>query len=78
MRKYLFAFVMAMTLAGTALAGPLEDAAAAYNRGDYATAVRLWQPLANGGDADAQFNLGQLYYRGRGVPQDYAEAAKWQ
>jgi len=32
---------------------------------------------AEQGDASAQFNLGGMYYDGRGVPQDYAEAARW-
>ncbi len=50
---------------------------AAYNRGNYATALREWRPLAEQGDADAQHNLGVLYNTGRGVPQDYAKAVKW-
>ena len=50
---------------------------AAYNRGDYATALREWKPLAEQGDADAQFNLGVMYSHGQGVPQDYAEAVRW-
>ena len=33
----------------------------AYQRGDYATALRLWHPLAELGDADAQFHLGGLF-----------------
>jgi TPR repeat protein len=49
----------------------------AYNRGDFAAAVREWQPLAEQGDAHAQYNLGLLYARGKGVPQDYARAAEW-
>ena len=32
---------------------------------------------AEHGDAEAQYNLGNLYYLGEGTPQDYAEAAKW-
>ena len=77
MRKCLSAFLVAMTLAGTALAGPLEDGVAAYDRGEYATALRLLQPLANGGNRDAQNRLGAMYGTGQGVPQDYAEARKW-
>ncbi len=57
--------------------GPLEEAAAAYDRGDYETAFRLLQPLAKQGDAFAQFNLGIMYGQGRGVPQDKTEAMKW-
>jgi TPR repeat protein len=54
-----------------------EDGAAAYNRGDYATARRLWLPLAEGGDADAQTMLGIIYEGGHGVSQDYAAAGTW-
>ena len=46
-------------------------------KGDYATALRLWRPLAEQGGADAQFNVGQMYRRGEGVPQDYAMAMFW-
>ena len=60
-----------------AVAGPLGDGVAAYDRGDYATALRLWRPLAEQGDANAQFDLGGLYEKGEGVPKDYVEAAKW-
>jgi len=50
---------------------------AAYDRGDYAAALREWRPLAERGDATAQYNLGFMYDNGQGVPQDYAEAVKW-
>jgi len=49
----------------------------AYERGDYATALREWLPLAQQGDADAQRNLGLMYEKGEGVPQDYAQAVQW-
>jgi hypothetical protein len=49
----------------------------ANNRGDYATALREWQPLAEQGDALAQYNLGVLYRKGRGVPQDDVQARQW-
>ena len=49
----------------------------AYNRGDYATALREWKPLAEQGVASAQSNLGAMYDNGRGVPQDYKTAVKW-
>ncbi len=52
-------------------------ALAAYQRGDYATALREWRALAEQGDAKAQFNLGIMYSNGQGVPQDYAEALQW-
>jgi TPR repeat protein len=55
-----------------------SDAAyAAYQNGDYPTALRLARPLAAAGDARAQAMLGLLYYGGRGLPQDYNEALRW-
>jgi TPR repeat protein len=54
-----------------------EDGVAALKRGDYATALQLLGPLADQGNARAQFKLGVMYYEGQGVPQDYAEAVKW-
>ena len=55
---------------------PSEDSAAAHARGDYATALRILQPLAAKGDASAQYNLAFMYSKGQGVPQDYREAVK--
>jgi len=48
----------------------------AYRRGDYATAVREWLPLAQQGDVYAQVTLGLMYETGQGVPQDYADALR--
>src|SRR6184192_3651167 len=49
----------------------------AWNRGDYAGAVTEWRKAAVAGDPDAQFNLGQAYKLGRGVPVDMAMAESW-
>lgn len=49
----------------------------AWQQGDYAKAVTLWQPLAQTGDPDAQFNMGQAYKLGRGVKTDPAAAIGW-
>ena len=49
----------------------------AYKRGDYATALRFWRPLAEQGHAQAQAYLGNMYVEGEGIPKDIAEAAKW-
>lgn len=52
--------------------------AAAYDAGDDATAMREWAPLAELGDAGAQFALGTLYESGRGVPAvDLEQAVAW-
>lgn len=49
----------------------------AYKSGDYETALNEWQPLAEQGDARAQFGLGLLYADGFGVPMDDARALDW-
>jgi S1-C subfamily serine protease len=49
----------------------------AYKRGDYATALREWSPLAKQGHAHAQLYLGFMYYQGQGVPQDSKEGLRW-
>jgi len=49
----------------------------AYDRGDYATALTEFRPVAQQGDADAQFILGVMYSKGQGVPQDDVQAHMW-
>ena len=49
----------------------------AYRRGDYAAAYRILRPLADQGDAGAQYQLGVMYAEGEGVPQDDSEALRW-
>jgi len=57
--------------------GDFDSGMAAYERGDYQAAADLWRPLAERGDAVAQFHLGELHRLGRGVPEDPATAGKW-
>jgi len=49
----------------------------AWQRSDYAAAVAIWRPLAEKGDADAAFNLGQAYRLGRGVTLNLGAAQSW-
>lgn len=63
--------VIGAALVAASAAPALADVKAgvdAYQRGDYAAAINEWRPLADRGDADAQFNLAQAYKLGRGVP----------
>lgn len=71
------AFVLVGAMAGSALAGPYEDGVAAFEAGDYQTALRQWKPLAQKGVAGAQFGLGVMYANGDGVAPDYRVAASW-
>jgi TPR repeat protein len=66
-----------LSFAVPVVAGPLEDSRAAYERGDFATAERLFRPLAEHGNAIAQYNLGVMYYKGEGVHQSYPDAVFW-
>ncbi len=53
------------------------DGLAAYDGGDYETAVTEWRPLAEAGDADAQVALAGLYATGNGVKRDLGHAVRW-
>ena len=62
---------------GTSWGADYQKGFDAYQNGDYATALREWKPLAEQGDANAQYNLGLMYDKGLGVPQDEKTALKW-
>ena len=74
MRLLKLLLVLFVCAGGPAVAGPFEDAIAAHDKGDFATALRLFRPLAEQGKSSALFNLGLMYRKGEGVPQDYAAA----
>jgi hypothetical protein len=76
-RNLLGALAVAAALCAPVAAGPLEDANDAYHEKAYAKAAELWQPLAEKGDAAAQFSLGTLYAEGKGVEQNDATAFLW-
>ncbi len=49
----------------------------AYDRADIKQALHIWLQTAEGGDPEAQTNVGEIYERGMGVPPDFAAAAQW-
>lgn len=78
MKKLFQAALLALMLLPTGtLAQDLYVGWAAYKDGNLEAALKEWRPLAEQGDANAQYSLGVMYANGRGVPQDYAEALKW-
>src|SRR4030088_3500844 len=79
MRKRMIVGAMVAPLLGisAAVAGPWEDGMAAYNRGDYMPAIRLFRPLAEQGNAKAQNVLGVMYRRGQGVARNSMRAFLW-
>jgi len=63
---------------GTSADEAYTEASRAFGRGDYASALRLWTPLAERGDPRAQFGLGVIYESGPGgTPTDQEEALRW-
>jgi TPR repeat protein len=73
----LWALSCGLAFAANANAGPFEDAEAAVRKGDYATALQLFRTLADQGNTHAQRNVGIMYLKGQGVPQNIAQATKW-
>ena len=69
--------VCGLLLAASAWSGESEKGLAAYNSTEYDTALTIWQPLAETGDAESQYGLGMMYGNGFGVPMDDALAIKW-
>ena len=72
-----FALLLMTVATFPAAAQTVDEAMTAYERGDYATALRGFQMHAERGDARAQYNLGRMYEYGRGVVQDFVQAHKW-
>lgn len=83
MWRFFFALFLVLTCATGASPRPvvaadsLEEAEFAYERGEYTQAARLFSPLAEQGVASAQFYLGLMHEKGRGVRQDYPTALTW-
>ncbi len=56
---------------------PQDPALAAYQAGDFATAFAKWLPLADQGDANAQFNIALMYHNGQGTEPDNAKTYEY-
>lgn len=71
-----FAVILALATALTAQAG-VEEGVQAYIAGDYAKAMAEFKPLAEQGDANAQYYMGFMHHHGYGVKRNEVEASKW-
>lgn len=76
--------VARVVVAGCLLPGTYYDSSDSYvrgmrffDRGQHEVALRLWSSLADGGDCDAQYRLGTLYFLGAGVQRDLGHAREW-
>ena len=77
MWKLVLTAAMMAAASASATAQSVKSGIEAWQRADYPAAVGIWRPLAESGDADAAFNLGQAYRLGRGVPTNLAAAQTW-
>ncbi len=77
MKRALLLAALLCSLSLTAGAQDFKKGVEAYQRGDYATALREWRPLAEQGHAKAQYRLGEMYLKGEGVIQNHDYALKW-
>ncbi len=76
MKRAALGVALIVALAGPTQAG-FDAGMVAFERGDYATALQEWRPLAEQGHAEAQNYLGWMSRWGLGVPMDDAEAVEW-
>ena len=74
---FLLSLTFLFLFSGSVYGDDFQDGVDAYKRQDNKTAYKLWLPLAEQGDAEAQVLLGMMNAEGQGVPQDYKEAVKW-
>lgn len=75
--RYLVAALITALMSAPVCAQSVKAGIEAWQRADYAAATTIWRPLAEKGDPDAEFNLGQAYRLGRGVPISLGMAKGW-
>lgn len=80
LNKFLFTILLILSLGAIAFnvaAADLEDAVAAMRSGDFAEAYCIMRPLAEAGDAEAQYNIGWMYLNGYGLRVNDTLALEW-
>ena len=76
--QMLFTIIFALNIGVVqSVEGGIKEGLDAYNKHDYATALKEFRPLAERGNVKAQNNLAKMYRIGQGVPRNYKKAAKW-
>lgn len=74
MRNFVPMLAAVCLVASSAYGQDCKDGQAAHAAGDYTRASAIFKPLADKGDACAQYQLGEMYMQGKGVPEDKARA----
>ena len=79
LKAFRFSFILVLSIICLAPSAQADFKAGekAFGRGDYATALREWEPMAKQRHAGAQYHLGLLYANGQGVPKDDVQARQW-
>lgn len=77
LRFGLAALALGIVLGASSSHADMKSARQSYVRGDHKAALAEFKRLAEAGDADAQSQLAEMYYTGRGAPEDQALAVKW-
>jgi TPR repeat protein len=75
--RRVFSAVAGFVFASLCVGADFQAGKLAYDRGDYAAALKQWMPAAESGDRQAQKYLGDLYRDGKGTPADKAQALRW-
>ena len=75
--RHIFFFLLIVMLSPISWGADLGKGVDAYERGDYATALREMTPFAEQGNAIAQYGLGLIYANGEGIEKNLTEAMKW-
>jgi TPR repeat protein len=70
-------FLLCTAVSAPAMAQDYAEGLEAYQAGDYKTALQEWRPLAEQGDAQAQYTIATMYFAGEGVIQDHVIAHMW-
>lgn len=77
MKSFVLGLALIGMMVGTPAVAGVKEGVEAWKAGDYAKAIAEWRGPAEAGEPDAQFNLGQAYKLGRGVPVDQTQALSW-
>ena len=77
MKYLLIAFILFLINSSNSFSTDFKKGVDAYKKQDYKTAIMNWMPLAKQGHILAQYNIGRMFYLGKGFQKDYNEAFKW-
>jgi len=75
--KHVFVALALVAASSAAQAETFDDGAVAFIKGDGEAAYRIWKPLAEKGDTEAQYHLGYMFQTGTGVDVDKTKALYW-